>query len=86
MPHECRGEVLRNPCALTLGDEPLTGAVEHGPVQLWMTSAQVRIPLHDLVYREIREQPARRWQSRIQQSLQNPMKWYLPLSRLSLPL
>ena len=30
MPDEGCSEVLRNPCALTLGDEPLAGGVEHG--------------------------------------------------------
>ena len=40
MPHEACGEVLRNPCALTLRDEPLAGAVEHGASELWVTSAQ----------------------------------------------
>jgi hypothetical protein len=30
MPHKACGEVFRNPCALTLGDEPLTGG-KSGP-------------------------------------------------------
>ena len=34
MPNKCRSEVLRNPCALTLCDEPLASAVEHSPMQL----------------------------------------------------
>ena len=36
MSHERRGEVLRDTCSLTLGDEPLPCGVEHGPVQLRM--------------------------------------------------
>jgi endonuclease YncB( thermonuclease family) len=32
-----------------------------------MTSAQVGIPLHNLVHSEVREQPARRWKRGIQQ-------------------
>ena len=30
MPHDTGREVLRGACALTLGDEPLEGRVEHG--------------------------------------------------------
>ena len=81
MPHEACGEVLGNPCALTLGDEPLAGGVEHGAVQLWMTPAQVGIPLHNLVHAEVREQPARRWQSGIQQSAQAPHAGAPPAQR-----
>ena len=84
MPHERCCEVLRNPCALTLSDEPLTSAVEHGPMQLWMPLPQLCIPLHDLVHAEVREQSARRWQSSIQQLLKHPMKWHLSLSGLGL--
>ena len=58
MPHECCGEVLGDPCALTLGDEPLAGGVEHGPVQLWMSLPELGIPLYNLVYGEVWEQPA----------------------------
>ena len=43
-------EVLRDACALTLGDEPLAGGVEHRAVELWMPLPQVCIPLHDLVH------------------------------------
>ena len=50
MPHERCSEVLRNPCALTLGDEPLAGAVEHGPMQLWMSLPEFCIPLHNPVH------------------------------------
>ena len=53
MPHQRCCEVLRNPCAFTLSDEPLAGGVEYGAVQFWMTPAQVRIPFHNLVYREM---------------------------------
>ena len=84
VPHEGCGEVLRNPCALTLGDEPLAGAVEHGAVQLWVTSSQPGIPLHNLVDSEIREQPASPRQDGIQQVLQHPMQWHLPLCSLGL--
>ena len=58
MPNKTCGEVLWHSCALTLGDEPLTGGVEYGPVQLWVTPAQVRIPLYDPVHAEVREQPS----------------------------
>ena len=50
MPHDTCGEVLRDTCALTLGDEPLTSAVEDGPMQLRVEAAQVGIPLHNLVH------------------------------------
>ena len=53
MPHEGCSEVLRNPCALTLSDEPLTSAVEDGAVQLRMEAAEVSIALHHLVDSEI---------------------------------
>ena len=59
MPNKCCGEVLGYPCALTLSDEPLASAVEHGPVQLWVEAAQVGIPLHHFIDSEIWEQPAR---------------------------
>ena len=57
MPHKACGEVFRNPCALTLGDEPLTGAVEHGPVQLWVASAQVGVALDDAIHAEVWKEP-----------------------------
>ena len=56
MPHEGCSEVLRNPCALTLGDEPLASGVEHGPVQLRVEAAQVGIPLHHFIDSEMWEQ------------------------------
>ena len=34
MPDEGGFEVLRNPCALTLGDEPLTGGVEYAALEV----------------------------------------------------
>ena len=40
MPDETCGEVLGDASALTLGDEPLAGAVEHRAAELWMTPAQ----------------------------------------------
>ena len=49
MPHEGCGEVLWHPCALTLSDEPLASAVEHGPMQLRVEAAQVGIPLHHFI-------------------------------------
>ena len=84
MPHERCCEVLRNPCALTLCDEPLASAVEHGPMQLRVEVAQVGIPLHNLVHCEVREQPASLWQGGIQQLLKDPMQWHLPLCGLGL--
>ena len=53
MPHEGCSEVLRDACALTLGDEPLASGVEHGPVQLRMEAAEVSVPLHNLVDSEV---------------------------------
>ena len=58
MSHEACGEVLRDASALTLGDEPLAGGVEHRAPELWVTSAQVGIPLYDPVHGELREEPA----------------------------
>ena len=49
MPHQRCSEVLRNPCALALGDEPLAGGVEHGAAELWVEAAQVGIPLHHFI-------------------------------------
>ena len=51
MPHETCSEVLRDACALTLGDEPLAGGVEHRAPELWVTPAQVGIALDDPVHR-----------------------------------
>gem|GEM_PF-2978083 len=82
MPHESCSEVLRNPCALTLGDEPLAGRVEHGAVQFWMSLPEFCVPLHNLVHCEVWEQPTRRWKRGIQQPFQDPMQWHLPLSCL----
>ena len=84
MPHEGCGEVLGNPCALTLSDEPLASAVEHGPMQLRVEAAQVGIPLHHFIDSEIWEQPARCWQRGIQQLLKDPMQWHLSLCGLGL--
>ena len=58
MPDEACGEVLRDACALTLGDEPLAGGVEHGAAELWVTPAQVGVALHHPVHAELREEPA----------------------------
>ncbi len=61
MPDQGCSEVFRNPCALTLRDEPLTSAVENGPVQLWMSLPEFCIPLHHPVDTEVGEQPASRF-------------------------
>ena len=58
MAHERRSEVLRNPCALTLCDEPLAGGVEHGASEFWMSLPEFCIPLHDLVHGQTWKQPA----------------------------
>ena len=84
MAHERRSEVLRDTCALTLCDEPLAGGVEDGAMKLPVHGPEVGIALHDLVHAEVREQPARRSAERIQQLLQQPMQWHLPLSCLGL--
>jgi hypothetical protein len=84
MPNKCRSEVLRNPCALTLCDEPLASAVEHSPMQLRVEAAQVGIPLHHFIDSEIWEQPTSLWQRGIQQLLKYPMKGHLSLSCLGL--
>jgi len=73
MPDQGCSEVLRDARALTLRDEPLAGGVEHGPMQLWVTSAQVSISLYDPVYTEVGEQPASLWQCSIQQLLQHSL-------------
>ena len=73
MAHEGCSEVLRNPCAFTLGDEPLASAVEDGAMQLWVEAAQVGIPLHHLIDSEIRKQPTSPRQSSIQQLLKDTM-------------
>ena len=80
MAHERRSEVLRDACALTLCDEPLAGGVEHGAMKLSVHGPEVGIPLHYPVHAELREEPARLWQYRVQQILQQPMQWHLPLS------
>ena len=74
MPHQTCGEALWNPCALTLGDELLTGGVEHGPMQLWVSPSQVSIPFHNPVHCEVQEQPASLRQSSIQQLFKQPKK------------
>ena len=74
MPYEGCSEVLRNPCAFTLGDEPLASGVEDGAVQLRIEAAQVGIPLHHFIDSEMWEQPASLWQRSIQQLLKDTMK------------
>ena len=34
MPHDTCSEVLRGPCAFTLGDEPLAGGVEYAALEV----------------------------------------------------
>ena len=82
MPHEGGSEVLRNPCALALGDEPLAGRVEHGAAELWVEATEVGIPLHHFIDSEIRKQPTSLRKSRIQQLLKDTMQWHLPLCGL----
>jgi hypothetical protein len=74
MPDEGCGEVLGDARALTLSDEPLTSAVEDSPVQLWVTSAQVGIPLHNLIDGEVWEQPASSRQDGIHVVLISPVR------------
>ena len=71
MPHDTCSEVLRGACTLTLGDEPLAGAVEHRAFELRELPPQEGIPLHHLVHGHRREQPACSWQGSIQQVLQD---------------
>ena len=80
MPDQGGSEVLRDPCALVLGDEPLTGRVEHGAAELWVEAAQVGIPLHHFIDSEIREQPTSPRQDGIQQLFKDTMQGHLSLS------
>ena len=66
MPHDTGREVLWGARTLTLSDEPLAGAVEHRAFELRYLSPQEGIPLHHLVHRHRREQPALGWQGSIQ--------------------
>ena len=75
VPDQGCSEVLGDAYAFTLCDEPLAGGVENGPVQLWMSLPEFYIPLHNPLHSEVREQPARPWESSIQQPLQNPMQF-----------
>ena len=59
MPNKCCGKVLRDACALALGDEPLASGVEDGAVQLRIEAAQVGIPLHSGTHRQGIERAAR---------------------------
>lgn len=58
MPDEACSEVLGDASALTLGDEPLAGGVEHRAAELRVTPAQVGVALHHPVDTELREEPA----------------------------
>jgi len=57
VPHEACGEVLWNACALTLGDEPLAGGVEHRAAELRVTPAEVGIAFDHPIHAELREEP-----------------------------
>ena len=58
MPDEGGREVLGDASALTLGDEPLAGGVEHRAPELWVTPAQGGVALHNPVHAEVRKEPA----------------------------
>ena len=58
MADEACGEVLGDTSALTLGDEPLAGGVEHRAAELRVTPAQVSVALHHPVHAEVRKEPA----------------------------
>ena len=45
-----RGEVLRGACAFTLGDEPLTGRMEHRALERGMICPELGIDLDHLVH------------------------------------
>lgn len=83
MPNQTCCEVFRNPCTLILCDEPFVGTVEHGPMQLWVTSAQVGIALNR-VHSEVLKQPASLRYSGIQPLLKDPMQRHLSLRGLGL--
>ena len=87
MPHDTGSEVLRGARSLTLGDEPLAGAVEHRASELRELPPEEGIPLDHLVHGHRGEQPACGWQGGIQQVLQDAVQWHLPLGclRLQLP-
>ena len=72
MPHEGCSEVLRDPCALTLGDEPLTGGVEHGAVQFWMSLPEFCVPLHNCKTRS-NTGPQKRRMTRLSRSKNPPV-------------
>ena len=57
MTYEGGGEVLRYARALTLGDEPLAGGVEHRAVQLWMETPKASVGLHYPVHGHQGEEP-----------------------------
>ena len=51
------GEVLRDTCALTLGDEPLAGGVEHRAVELPVRGPEVGVALHHPINVQRRKEP-----------------------------
>ena len=55
MTHEGGGKVLRDTCALTLGDEPLAGGVEHSAVEFRVSLPELCIALHNPVHAEVWE-------------------------------
>ena len=46
MSHKGGGEVLRSACALTLGDEPLTGGVEYTALEVRVEPPKLSIALY----------------------------------------
>ncbi len=51
MADKAGGEVLRDTCALTLGDEPLAGGVEHRAMQVPVHRPEVGIALDHPIHR-----------------------------------
>ena len=49
MPYERCGEVLRGACALTLGDEPLSGGVEYAALEFRIELPKPGLALHHSV-------------------------------------
>ena len=53
MSHKGGREVLRSACALTLGDEPLTGGVEYAALEFRVELPKFGIALHHSINGEI---------------------------------
>ena len=58
MADEGGGEVLRDTCALTLGDEPLAGGVEHRAMKLPVYGPEVGVALDHPIDAEGWKEPA----------------------------